>query len=118
MIVDYGSRTAPTSTLRAIHKHAFVPLLLDSGNCDLSADVDFSALERVAQRMGVASTGVVSQREFLEHNGIDVLLLKSLRAARTDQECAALVDGFDRVVNRMGTAYHVMALSSSFAALT
>lgn len=112
LVIDYGSLATPGNTLRAIRAHEFVPLLQDCGNCDLSADVDFGALARVARKAGLHCSPLSSQQDFLEHNGIDVLLTKALRTVQTDAEAQNVIDAFERVVNQMGNAYSVMSFSN------
>ncbi|CAM9979606.1 unnamed protein product, partial [Phaeothamnion confervicola] len=48
LFVDYGENHAQQDTLRAFKGHAEVPLLAEPGLADITADVDFGTLRRVA----------------------------------------------------------------------
>ena len=57
---------ASPDSLRAIVEHKFVGALEQAGEADLSADVDFAALARVATAVaGVAAESAVGQGQFL-----------------------------------------------------
>ena len=45
-------------------------VLVDPGNCDITADVDFSMLQTVAKQQGVLHHGPMTQNEFLHKMGI------------------------------------------------
>lgn len=73
LIADYGHDGTKTDTLRGFYEHQLHDVLTAPGTADLTADVDFSYLRRMAQGR-VASLGPVEQRTFLKNMGIDVRL--------------------------------------------
>lgn len=112
LIVDYGSEHTPSNSLRGIRDHAFVHPLIDSGNCDLSADVDFGALAKVARQHSLHCRPLELQRDFLERIGIDVLLTKALRVVDNDDDARSIAQGFERVVNEMGVVYRTLTVAT------
>mgnify|MGYP003287203446 CR=1 FL=1 len=62
LIIDYGhERTAPGDTLQAVSGHRYVPTLVDPGEQDLTAHVDFEALGTAAVEAGSSVTPAVGQ---------------------------------------------------------
>ena len=51
--------------------HRLHPVLEAPGSADLTADVDFSYLRKMAARRGVACLGPLPQRDFLRNMGVD-----------------------------------------------
>jgi SAM-dependent MidA family methyltransferase len=108
LIIDYGDNSPGASSLRGIQAHKFVHPLLEPGNVDLSADVDFGLLRRVALqlrqqglrlRVGgrieplggpggarVDVMGPVTQGEFLKAMGIETRVAVLLRACEGDEQ--------------------------------
>ncbi|XP_054878989.1 protein arginine methyltransferase NDUFAF7, mitochondrial isoform X2 [Poeciliopsis prolifica] len=78
LIGDYGHDGTKTDTFRGFKGHRLHDVLLDPGGADLTADVDFSFLRRMAGR-GVACLGPVSQRAFLKNMGGDARMQVLLR---------------------------------------
>jgi NADH dehydrogenase [ubiquinone] 1 alpha subcomplex assembly factor 7 len=82
VIIDYGYDIAPVmrqdhqymSTLQAIRRHKFVPVLSSLGDADLSAHVDFYALMQAAKARMVEVGELKSQGEFLKNLGIEIRL--------------------------------------------
>jgi SAM-dependent MidA family methyltransferase len=78
LIVDYGDRAPalygprrPHGTLLAYHRHATSTRVLERpGEQDLTAHVNFSALEDEALRCGLVPLGLMTQDRFLIANGI------------------------------------------------
>lgn len=71
LIVDYGSMQRRGMTLRAISQHVQnMPFLTQPGDVDLTADVDFGALQHVVKDQGVQFFGAVTQRQFLLRLGL------------------------------------------------
>ncbi|XP_077366506.1 protein arginine methyltransferase NDUFAF7, mitochondrial isoform X2 [Festucalex cinctus] len=78
LIADYGHDGTKTDTFRGFKGHSLHDTLASPGCADLTADVDFSYVRRVAGR-GVACLGPVAQRTFLKNMGIDVRMQVLLR---------------------------------------
>ncbi|HEY1942408.1 MAG TPA: SAM-dependent methyltransferase [Roseiarcus sp.] len=72
LFVDYGHGTTELGeTLQALRAHRFVDPLLDPGDADITAHVDFAAMARSARASGAAVYGPVDQGDFLRALGID-----------------------------------------------
>lgn len=65
-------------TQQGFKDHQLHDVLSCPGSADLTADVDFSYLRRMAGG-GVACLGPVTQRAFLKNMGIDTRMQASLR---------------------------------------
>nr|KAF6329122.1 NADH:ubiquinone oxidoreductase complex assembly factor 7 [Pipistrellus kuhlii] len=111
LIADYGHDGTKTDTFRGFCGHKLHDVLIAPGTADLTADVDFSYLRRMA-RGTVASLGPVKQHTFLKNMGIDVrlkvLLSKSAEPALRQQ----LLQGYDMLMNpkKMGERFNFFAL--------
>ncbi|XP_012971429.1 protein arginine methyltransferase NDUFAF7, mitochondrial isoform X3 [Mesocricetus auratus] len=79
LIADYGHDGTKADTFRGFRGHQLHDVLIAPGTADLTADVDFSYLRRMAQGK-VASLGPVEQRTFLKNMGIDVRLQEPFHA--------------------------------------
>ncbi|XP_027972961.1 protein arginine methyltransferase NDUFAF7, mitochondrial isoform X2 [Eumetopias jubatus] len=110
LIADYGHDGTKTDTFRGFCGHKLHDVLTAPGTADLTADVDFSYLRRMAEGQ-VASLGPVRQQMFLKNMGIDVrlkvLLDKSDEPARQQ-----LLQGYDMLMNpkKMGERFNFFAL--------
>eukprot|EP00842_Homolaphlyctis_polyrhiza_P005185 jgi/Hompol1/5668/HPOL_004636-RA len=115
--VDYGRNHPVGDSLRGIAKHKFVSPLSMPGECDLSADVDFSALAEAARTQGAFAHGPVMQSTFLSRMGIGARLITMLRGAKTKEDREALIQEYERLISKeqMGSAYKFMAITSSDA---
>jgi SAM-dependent MidA family methyltransferase len=72
LIIDYGhAHSAPGDTLQAVAAHGYADPLSAPGTIDLTAHVDFEALARAIDAMGVQCFGPLSQADFLRRLGID-----------------------------------------------
>ena len=83
-----------------------------TGNLDLTAHVDFQALVRAVEAMGVASFGALDQSQFLRRLGIEQraasLKTEAANSADIDQALARLI-GHDRTA--MGELFKVVAFA-------
>ncbi|XP_045835468.1 protein arginine methyltransferase NDUFAF7, mitochondrial isoform X2 [Meles meles] len=110
LIADYGHEGTKTDTFRGFCGHKLHDVLTAPGTADLTADVDFSYLRRMAGGQ-VASLGPIKQQMFLKNMGIDVrlkvLLDKSDEPARQQ-----LLQGYDMLMNpqKMGERFNFFAL--------
>ena len=111
LFIDYGhQRTAPGDTLQAVRGHRYVPTLVDPGEQDLTAHVDFQALGRAAEDEGAEITPTVTQGDWLERMGIRVrgATLASAHPDKAEEVEVAL----DRLCHeeQMGQLFKVMAV--------
>jgi SAM-dependent MidA family methyltransferase len=73
LFIDYGHGvTGVGDTLQALRAHHMVDPLVDPGEADLTAHVDFAAMARSAQATGASVYGPIDQGDFLRALGIDV----------------------------------------------
>ena len=110
LVIDYGhERTAAGDTLQAVRGHRYVPTLVDPGEQDLTAHVDFEALGRAAADAGAKVSGVVTQGDWLNRLGIGARAA-ALATANPDR-VPELEDAVDRLCHedRMGQLFKVMA---------
>ncbi|XP_057678648.1 protein arginine methyltransferase NDUFAF7, mitochondrial isoform X2 [Corythoichthys intestinalis] len=110
LIADYGHDGTKTDTFRGFKGHRLHDPLEAPGCADLTADVDFSYVRRVAEPLA-ACVGPLAQRVFLRNMGIDVrmqVLLRNCDRSAREQLTASyrvLMDGAE-----MGERFLFMAL--------
>ncbi|KAJ8290572.1 hypothetical protein GJAV_G00014740 [Gymnothorax javanicus] len=111
LIIDYGHDGTRTDTFRAFRGHEPHDVLSAPGTADLTADVDFSYLRRLAGEE-VACFGPIAQCTFLQNMGIDVRLQVLLRHSPDDLTRAQLMRGFDMLMShsKMGNRFKFFAL--------
>jgi SAM-dependent MidA family methyltransferase len=72
LFIDYGhTATGFGDTLQALRAHRMVDPLVDPGQADLTAHVDFAAMARSVRAAGAAVHGPIDQGDFLKALGID-----------------------------------------------
>ncbi|XP_034189332.1 protein arginine methyltransferase NDUFAF7, mitochondrial [Osmia lignaria lignaria] len=115
LICDYGHSGDKTDTFRAFLQHKIHDPLVRPGIADLTADVDFAAIKKVAEKNNRLITfGPVTQASFLKNLGIDVrlqMLLKNISEGEREQlesEYQMIMDE-----NGMGTRFKVLSLFPS-----
>ena len=114
LIVDYGYIEGAGNTLQALKGHAYKDVLQEVGECDITAHVDFAALETCLRRTNVAVYGPVNQRAFLKSMGIDLRLKHLLEHASAAQK-QTLIEGAERLtdITDMGSLFKVLGFSHS-----
>lgn len=113
LLIDYGhKRSAPGDTLQAVRGHRFADPLADPGEQDLTAHVDFEAVERTARAAGAIVAGPVEQGEWLVRLGIDARAGRL--AAQHPGEAENIADARDRLCGReaMGSLFKMIALAA------
>jgi SAM-dependent MidA family methyltransferase len=114
LIIDYGhEKSAPGDTLQAVRGHRYVPTLVEPGEQDLTAHVDFEALGRAASDAGAKVTPVVTQGDWLQRLGIQA---RASALARAHPARAAEIDiALDRLCHeeQMGQLFKVMGIYST-----
>nr|XP_002709807.1 protein arginine methyltransferase NDUFAF7, mitochondrial isoform X1 [Oryctolagus cuniculus] len=111
LIADYGHDGTKTDTFRGFCGHKLHDVLIAPGMADLTADVDFSYLRRMAQGQ-VASLGPITQQTFLKNMGIDVRLKILADKSHEPSVREQLLQGYDMLMNpkKMGERFHFFAL--------
>jgi len=113
LFIDYGhERSAPGDTLQAVRGHAFVPVLHQPGEQDLTAHVDFAAVGHAATEYGAKTSAIITQGEWLEKLGIRSRA-SALAAANSDR-ADAIRAALERLTgpDQMGSLFKVMAVHS------
>lgn len=113
LFIDYGPRAhAPSDTLRAYRLGKQVHPFADPGTADLTVDVDFGRLARLAEKAGLHVSGPVTQGGFLGALGLQERLDR-LIAAHPDR-AEDLFKGASKLVDpaEMGERFKVICLSS------
>lgn len=114
-ICDYGHNGDKTDTFRSFLQHTVHDPLLNPGKADLTADVDFAAISRIARKNDrVLIFGPVTQARFLKNLGINVRLSMLLRNA-TEEEKKQLESGYHMIMDedKMGARFKVLAMFPS-----
>jgi NADH dehydrogenase [ubiquinone] 1 alpha subcomplex assembly factor 7 len=115
LIADYGhDMSGPGDTLQAVRQHRFADPLALPGEADLTAHVDFAALEETATSLGLGAYGPMPQGEFLLKLGLAARCDSLLRNA-TGAQRVAVVSGAARLADprQMGLLFKVLVLQSS-----
>ncbi|KAL6486652.1 hypothetical protein MHYP_G00060440 [Metynnis hypsauchen] len=113
LIADYGHDGTKMDTFRGFRGHKLHDVLLAPGTADLTADVDFSYLRRMAGD-DVVCLGPITQRTFLKNMGIDARLQVLLRNCHDASTRAQLIQSYDMLTNleKMGQRFQFFSLLS------
>lgn len=111
LIADYGHDGTKTDTFRGFKGHQLHDVLSSPGSADLTADVDFSYLRKMAGG-GVACLGPVTQRLFLKNMGIDSRMQVLLRNCSDASTRKQLINSYDMLTNpaKMGERFLFFSL--------
>jgi len=115
LLIDYGENFTQSDSLRAFKKHKQVNLLSEPGVVDITADVDFAACGKSAQRYGATVNAVIGQGEFLQRMGIIERVEKLIEAeTTTDSQASQIVASLRSLIDEkeMGKRFKVLVLSS------
>lgn len=119
LIIDYGydlynkerTRFQYNSTLQAIKDHQYCSVISTLGEADLTAHVDFYALQNATIPYGIKDCVVSTQRDFLLKYGIE-LRLNELKKKSTPEEAAILDKQVFRLASeeQMGKLFKVLEI--------
>lgn len=115
LLIDYGHDTPGFGdTLQAVRRHACADLLAAQGEADLTAHVDFAALKRTAEAVGLTPYGPMPQGAFLLKLGLEARRDRLLQRA-TQAQREAILSGAARLVDprQMGLLFKALALTSA-----
>ena len=113
LFIDYGpDETEFGDTLQALKRHEKVGVFSDPGNTDLTARVDFAALQEFAAEIGLASTKPQTQSAFLSRLGLEIRAV-ALARAKPDAK-AKLARQMERLMSadQMGTLFKAICFQS------
>ena len=112
LFIDYGhSQSAAGETLQALKNHKYHDPLVDPGEADLTAHVDFAALAQRVFASGARAIGPITQGDFLGALGISEraeALLENANSEQAENISSALQRLTD--VEEMGKLFKVMAV--------
>ncbi|KAK3591632.1 hypothetical protein CHS0354_013816 [Potamilus streckersoni] len=110
LIADYGHNGDKTDTFRGFKNHKLHDVLVEPGSADLTADVDFSYLTKMAGK-NVKTFGPVTQNEFLHNMGIGVRLQMLLQNATLEAR-KDLISGYKMLTSpdQMGERFKFLAI--------
>ncbi|GGK25044.1 class I SAM-dependent methyltransferase [Salinarimonas ramus] len=115
LAIDYGhARTGFADTLQAVRRHAFADPLVDAGEADVTAHVDFAQLAQAAQDAGARVFGPVTQGALLRALGIEhrARTLASRASAKASEEIgAALTRLAGEGEDDMGVLFKALAVA-------
>ncbi|KAH0622556.1 hypothetical protein JD844_024953 [Phrynosoma platyrhinos] len=111
LIIDYGHDGTKTDTFRGFRGHKLHDVLVSPGTADLTADVDFSYLRRMAQER-VATLGPIKQQDFLRNMGIDIRMQVLLQNANDAVNRNQLLRSYEMLMDldRMGGRFNFFAM--------
>ncbi len=113
LIIDYGHGESGTGdTLQAVKGHDHHHPLVDPGEADLTAHVDFGALGQRVFASGARAQGVVGQGAFLNRLGLRERA-DSLMAQATPEQVEDITGAVKRLTDatEMGELFKVMAIT-------
>lgn len=112
LIADYGHDGDKGDTFRGFRNHQLHDPLLEPGTADLTADVDFSLIKKIALKDDrLIAFGPVTQRSFLTQLGIELRLKMLLQNATEEQK--PIVESAYRMItdnDKMGERFKFLAL--------
>ncbi|HER27698.1 MAG TPA: class I SAM-dependent methyltransferase, partial [Rhodospirillales bacterium] len=114
LIIDYGhGASGAGNTLQAVRDHQSHHPLIDPGEADLTAHVDFGALGQRIFASGARALGVVNQGTFLQRLGIRERA-QTLSAGASPEQVEDITEALKRLTDgeEMGDLFKVMAISS------
>ena len=117
LIADYGYMGPQTGdSFQAIKAHEFTDPLAEPGEADLTAHVDFTAIDRAFARNPLIRRGFTTQGAFLRALGIEQRL-DALLALADARQAVALKSGCARLIdeNGMGTLFRMFGAAAGDA---
>lgn len=115
LIIDYGhTKTGFGDTLQAVRKHKFADPLVDPGEADLTAQVDFQAVSEWAIGQRARAHDPVTQGEFLRRLGIEQRAAR-LKENATPAQAADIDSALARLTapDQMGELFKVLAIADA-----
>jgi NADH dehydrogenase [ubiquinone] 1 alpha subcomplex assembly factor 7 len=114
LFIDYGhGKSGVGDTLQAVRHHRYADPLVDPGEVDLTAHVDFAAFKRDAEALALRAYGPIPQGEFLLRLGLLERRERLLETARPEQR-EPISSGATRLADpsQMGVLFKALALTS------
>ena len=115
LFIDYGPEvTEFGDTLQALKRHEKVGVFSDPGNTDLTARVDFAALQEMAAKLSLPVTNAVPQREFLSKLGIEMRAVALSKSSSNPEARAKIARQLHRLMDseEMGNLFKAICFQS------
>lgn len=116
LFIDYGPDTTEFGdTLQALKRHEKVGVFSDPGNTDLTARVDFAALQDMAKAVSLPVAKAVSQREFLSKLGIEMRAVALSKSSSNPDARAKIARQLHRLMDsaEMGDLFKAICFQST-----
>ena len=116
LFIDYGPETTEFGdTLQALKRHKKVNVFSDPGNTDLTARVDFAALQEMADAAALPATQAVTQREFLSKLGIEMRAVALSKSSSKTDARAKIARQLHRLMDsaEMGDLFKAICFQST-----
>jgi len=115
LFIDYGpARSGFGDTLQALKRHAFVDVLAEPGDADLTVHVDFARMAQAGLAAGAAAQGPATQRDFLLALGLQQRF-EALSRRASPAQAETLASGVERLIETgptaMGELFKVLAVA-------
>lgn len=115
LFIDYGpAHSGFGDTLQALKHHAFVDVLAEPGDADLTVHVDFARMAQAGLAAGAAAHGIATQRDFLLALGLQQRF-EALSGRATAAQAETLASGVQRLIETgptaMGELFKVLAVA-------
>jgi NADH dehydrogenase [ubiquinone] 1 alpha subcomplex assembly factor 7 len=115
LFIDYGpDMTEFGDTLQALKRHKKIGVFSDPGNTDLTARVDFAALQGMAAAVSLPVTNAVPQREFLSKLGIEMRAVALSKSSSNPDTRAKIARQLHRLIDgeEMGELFKAICFQS------
>ena len=115
LFIDYGPEvTEFGDTLQALKRHEKVGVFSAPGNTDLTARVDFAALQEMAGAVSLPVTNTVPQREFLSKLGIEMRAVALSKSSKNPEARAKIARQLHRLMDgaEMGELFKAICFQS------
>ena len=116
LFIDYGPDvTEFGDTLQALKRHEKVGVFSDPGNTDLTARVDFAALQEMAKAVSLPVTNAAPQREFLSKLGIEMRAVALSKSSSNPDARAKIARQLHRLMDseEMGELFKAICIQST-----
>ncbi|CAD5246982.1 SAM-dependent MidA family methyltransferase [Bosea sp. 62] len=115
LFIDYGpARSGFGDTLQGLKHHAFVDVLAEPGDADLTVHVDFARMAQAGLAAAAAAHGAVTQRDFLLALGLQQRF-EALSRRASSAQAQTLASGVERLIETgptaMGELFKVLAVA-------
>lgn len=115
LFIDYGpDATEFGDTLQALKRHEKVGVFSNPGNTDLTARVDFAALQGMASTVALPVTNATMQREFLSKLGIEMRAVALSKSSANPDARAKIARQLHRLMDseEMGDLFKAICFQS------